>query len=140
MPTSTTRGDKLLTMSNVIEFSEWLEAELQERGWNAQDLARTAGIHPSHLYRVLNRERNPGPDVCVAIAAALRLPPDLVFRQAGILPDAPISEPSTETRQMMALFNQLSDDDQRSILVMLRALVQEKSRGTLFGHPHPAEG
>jgi transcriptional regulator with XRE-family HTH domain len=115
-------------MGNLLEFTDWLEEEMKERGWNTQDLAKLAGIHPSHLYRVLSRERNPGPEVCVSIAHALRYPPELVFRKAGILPDTPRAEPDAETREMMSLFSQLNDNDQESFLIMLRAMVREKVR------------
>lgn len=36
----------------------------------------------------MTRERGAGPDVCQAIARALGLPPEEVFRQAGLLPTA----------------------------------------------------
>lgn len=130
-PTSDRVDDRIVSMGNLIEFVEWLSEEMAQRDWNAQDLSRIAAIHPSHLYRVLNTERNPGPDLCVAIARALKYPPDLVFRKAGILPEGP-STVSPETRQMMALFEQLSDEDQHSLLIMIRALVHEKVRR--YGH------
>ena len=68
-----------------MEFTEWLEQELKNRRWTPSDLANQAGLGNSTVTRILNKDRNPGPDFCRAIAKALGQPEELVFRQAGLL-------------------------------------------------------
>lgn len=118
----------------TTEFAEWLSQELRSRYWTPATLANEAGTYPATITRILSGERNPGPDVCVAIANALNYPPELVFRKAGILPNTPHREPSSETREMMALFDQLSDADQEGFLIMLRAWVREKVNRAASSH------
>jgi transcriptional regulator with XRE-family HTH domain len=68
------------------EFTTWLENQLSLRGWRPVDLANAAGLPPPTIARVLNGDRKAGPDVANAIAVALNLSPEMVFRQAGLLP------------------------------------------------------
>ena len=65
------------------DFSEWLEEQLNDRGLKPADLTNSAKIGKGTVYNVLNRTRRPGPDICLAIAQALNLPPEEVFRKAG---------------------------------------------------------
>ncbi len=71
----------------------------------------------------MNKERAPGPEACSDIARALNYPPDLVFRKAGLLPEGGVDY---DTRELVHLFDQLSDGDQQSFLIMMRAVVREK--------------
>lgn len=124
-------------MSDSVDFADWLQREMDERAWNVQDMARAGDFHPSHLYRVLNRERNPGLDLCTGIAHALNYPPDLVFTKAGLLPSKPQDD---ITREATHLFDQLSDADQETVLIMMRALVRDKVRhATSKAHPQSSQ-
>lgn len=67
------------------QFTEWLQAELDKRSWLANDLAKRAGLGSGSLSQIMNGYRKPGPDLCRSIAAAMHLPEELVFRQAGLL-------------------------------------------------------
>lgn len=65
-------------------FIAWLDDELAERGWNDFQLARQAGLSHS----VISKARSgilPKWEACEAIALALKLPVELVFRKAGLL-------------------------------------------------------
>jgi transcriptional regulator with XRE-family HTH domain len=67
-------------------FSVWICAEIVKRGWKASDLARAANVSKGTISDILNERRRPGLDVCVAIARALKYPPEDVLRIAGLLP------------------------------------------------------
>jgi transcriptional regulator with XRE-family HTH domain len=67
-------------------FSDWLFTQMQEKDWSQSDLARNAGVTRTAISDVLSGRRKPGPDLCSSIAIALELPPEQVFRVAGILP------------------------------------------------------
>lgn len=107
----------------IIEFAEWLQEELDKRDWRQADLARYGGIATSMLSRVMTGERSPGPDTCVSIARAFRMPPEDVFRKAGLLP---LQQNETETqREMRFLFDQLDEQAQATVIAMLRGYVRE---------------
>lgn len=68
-------------------FVSWLENGIKARGWTIRGLARRAGLTHVTISNVLNGTRNPGVEFCLGVARALREPPELVFRRAGLLPD-----------------------------------------------------
>ena len=88
-PTVKPRGYKMITMDT--DFVEWLEHELQERGWGQSELAHKGDIPQSTLSRIMLRDRQLGPEIGVRIARALKLPPEEIFRAAGLLPALPAS-------------------------------------------------
>jgi transcriptional regulator with XRE-family HTH domain len=96
-------------------FSDWIESELKNRGWKPADLARAAGITDATLSRVLSGSRNPGPELCRAIAAALNEPEEKVFRKAGLLSPLLASEDSPTLRELWDLVKRLSPEEQEEI-------------------------
>lgn len=70
------------------------------------------------ISRLLRGERNPNPETLTAIARALRLPPETVFRAAGLLP--PVSEVDELKADIIDLTAQMSREEQREVLEYLR--------------------
>lgn len=103
------------------DFANWLEEKLRERGWQPSDLARKANLGNSTVTRILNQSRGAGPEVCAAIAHILQVPPELVFRKAGLLPPKP--EPVPGLEELAYLFEQLEEEKRQLALVTLRAWV-----------------
>ena len=66
-------------------FSEWLNEQIQTRGWTQAEFARRASTTPATVSRVLSGENNPGLDFLQGVASALSLQPEIVLRKAGIL-------------------------------------------------------
>lgn len=108
-------------------FSEWIEEQLNLRGWKPADLARAARVGQTTISNIINGNRNPGPDFCISIARALNVPTELVFRKAGILP------PSLEERraadpkldEAMLILEQLDEAQRETVLTMLRGFQQQ---------------
>ena len=74
-------------MANTsLQFSEWLQEALEKKGWKQSDLARAAHLGKGSLSDIVSGRRKVGSEVARAIADALKLPPEQVFRAAGILP------------------------------------------------------
>lgn len=67
-------------------FSQWLLKELESREWSQIELSRRSGVSQAQITRVLSGERGIGEKALSAIAKALKLPPEQVFRAAGVLP------------------------------------------------------
>lgn len=118
-----------------IDFSVWLQSELDERGWSQSDLARESGSKPASISRLLQGTRNPGPDVCQAIAKAFGYPPDVVYRAAGLLPAN--QEMDEETVKMMHLFEQMAPEDQEMLIGMAQVFLDRRGAR---GRTRPAEG
>lgn len=107
------------------DFANWLEEKLKERGWQPADLARKAHLGNSTVTRILNSNRGAGPEVCLAIARTLQLPPELVFRKAGLLPSK--SETSPNFEELLHLFELLKEEKRHLALITLRAWVADSS-------------
>lgn len=119
-------------MATYNEFKEWIEQEMQKRSWRQIDLARAGGIDPVTLNRILSMERKAGPDSCQAIARALGLPPEEVFRRAGLLPKLP-EENSTLRRITLRLRELLDDDRGQAVLPQIDVIVEALYR-QVFGN------
>lgn len=107
-----------------MDFSNWLLNKLREKGWNQAELATRAGVTRTAISDVISGRRNAGPDLCSSIARALDLPPEAVFRAAGLLP--PVSPESEVAQQILHLLSQLPPDEQRRYLDLLRFEVERQ--------------
>jgi len=123
--------DKMLAMADRYEFSEWLNTELERRGWSQADLARAAGITRSAVNGVITGSRGAGNEFCIAVSNALNLPPEEVFRHAGLLPPQPDIDP--KLAEINYLLATLPPDLQEEALSYLRYLIEKednkKARG-----------
>lgn len=112
------------------DFVEWLEAELAARDWQPIDLARAGELYPATVSRILNRERRPGPDALTGIARGLRIPPETVFRRAGLLPEREETEPipdDPELGNLLRLSRRLSAEDRRRMVEIARLFLRDSA-------------
>lgn len=68
-----------------MEFANWLQNELNNRGWDQAELSRRSEITKAQISRVLVGDRSAGVDFCIAVARALGIPREEVFRARGWL-------------------------------------------------------
>jgi len=117
-----------------IEFSMWLTAQLESYQISQSELARKAKITQSAISLILSGDRRPGVEFCSAIARALRLPPEQVFRAAGLLP--PVDERTALIQQIEHIVSELPPEEQQNILdyTLHRQQVAEK-RGEYRAKP-----
>ena len=73
------------------EFADWLEQQVQERGWTFRELGRRAEMSSGAISKVMTGAVNPTWEFCAKIARALEMPEVEVFRRAGLLPPLPES-------------------------------------------------
>lgn len=106
-----------MSSSPDIAFAAWLEAELAQRRWSYNQLARRAGLSRSIISRV-RAGAKPTWSACQAIAGAFDLPVEQVFRHAGILP--PVSREQSEYEELRHLLAQLSAEDRQELLEIAR--------------------
>lgn len=119
------------------EFPDWLLSELDERNWSQAELARRARVSRTAISNVINQQRQPGAELCNAIASAFGYPPSVVFRAAWILPQQ--TDVDEETVQMMHLFEQLTEEDQEAVMGLAQFLLNRRS-SPAKGRTRPAEG
>jgi transcriptional regulator with XRE-family HTH domain len=107
----------------MTDFAEWLQFELDARGWAQIELTRRGGISSGAISKIMSGERKPGPDVCNAIAKALKIRPEIVFRSAGLLPHLPDDDPLTAEAEY--LLSQLPEDKRQQAIDFIRFLAGE---------------
>ena len=98
-------------MQNMNDLIPWILRELQERGWSQAELARRSGISAAGVSQILSEQRLPTPDFCIAIARALRIPPEDVLRRAGILPAVPNDDALAAAAGLTQETNERVDSD-----------------------------
>jgi transcriptional regulator with XRE-family HTH domain len=70
----------------MSDFLSWLNDEIVERGWSNNEMARRSGMSSANMSKVLTGRYAVTWEFCAGVAKALHLPPEQVFREAGLLP------------------------------------------------------
>ena len=72
---------------HLNKFAEWVQTELDKRHWSQSDLARSAGLSRAVINKLLNGKTYPQPETLQAIARAFKLPIEMAYSIAGLLPE-----------------------------------------------------
>lgn len=80
-----TPSEKADKMPKQVEFSRWLQDQLDARGWTQSDLANKAGINRQVVYGWLGGKK-PTAENLVLVAKAFEISPMEILRVAGVLP------------------------------------------------------
>ena len=118
-----------LHMSSV-DFSSWLQNELEKRGWSQADLARMSGLNRQVISTYINRQRTkPDSEMLNAIARALRLPSRVVFEAAGILAPEKDVQLSPNKSRLLKMLDDIDDEElTESIIAMLEKQLEQKQK------------
>ncbi len=114
------------------DLSSWLARQIEERSWSARELARRADVSHTPVVRAVSGQSVPSPEICIAVARALEVPPEVVLRMAGHLPAVPAEV--EDEREVIGLYRRLDGPVRRSILETMRSLL-----GLRWGRPAMAE-
>lgn len=95
----------------MVDFKEWLKAELDVRGLTQADLARKTNLSTAAVSLVINGKRGVGEEFCQAVAKALNLPTETVYRAAGLLPPVPDDVEYLERFKMLLHYLDPEDRD-----------------------------
>ena len=105
-----------------ITLSDWLREKMEEKGMIAAALARKSGVSEGQISRLLSGNRGVSELSLRAIAKALGIPPEEVFRKAGFLPPVP---PHTEQHQQLTyLFDQMDTEKRADLLFYAEVLLK----------------
>jgi transcriptional regulator with XRE-family HTH domain len=107
-------------------FPDWLQSELDKRQWSQADLAYSAGISRAVINKLLNKKTYPQPDTLQAIARALKIPVESIYRVAWLLPEE--SETEAFTAEIVHKLKLIKSPKRReTALRLLEALIDEET-------------
>lgn len=108
------------------DFSEWLQEELDKRGWEPVELARASGVSKAAISDALNQKRPTGVSVCRRIAKAFNYPEDVVMRAAGVMTGAHV-EDSVSLKQLLEIARQLTDEERAELTYIALGKLDRRS-------------
>ncbi len=115
-----------MLMVDRIDFGLWLQAERDKRGWSQADLARIAGLHRQNVYKIENGGAAPAVETYISLANALQLSPIVLFRKAGLIPEAKSEQ--TTLQDWEYLLDQLPPDEQEEIRQIALLKIEKRQR------------
>ena len=115
----------MFLVGQSLRFAEWLQSEMNKRGWSQSDCARAADLNRAVINKLLNGKSKPQPMTLAAIARAFKMPMEAVYRAAGLLPPSVDGDESLE--EVIHAFKSIQSPQRRATAVMLlKALVSEE--------------
>ena len=115
----------MTAVGQKLYFSEWLQAEMDKRGWSQSDLARYADLNRAVINKLLNGKSHPQPLTLEAISRALRVPIEMTYRAAGLLPANPDNDDTLE-EAIHVLKSIQSAQRKATAIALLKALINEE--------------
>lgn len=115
----------MFAVGQRIYFSEWLQAEMDKRGWSQSDLARYADLNRAVINKLLNGKSHPQPPTLEAISRALKIPIEITYRAAGLLPTTTENDDAIE-EAIHVLKRFQSAQRKATAVALLKALINEE--------------
>ena len=115
----------MVAVGERINFSEWLQAEIDKRGWSQSDLARSADLNRAVINKLLNGKSHPQPATLEAISRALKVPIEITYRAAGLLPINSDNDDAVE-EAIHVLKSIQSAQRKATAIALLKALINEE--------------
>ncbi len=105
-----------------LRFAEWLQVEIDKRGWSQSDCARACDLNRAVINKLLNGKCKPQPTTLIAIARGFKIPGETIYRAAGLLPAS--ADGDDTTLELIYIFNSIqSPQRRRTAIMLLKALV-----------------
>jgi transcriptional regulator with XRE-family HTH domain len=104
----------MISIVSKILFSEWLLNRMNAANISQADLARLTGMSTGSISNLLSQVRNPSPYALIKISKALKIPPEIAFRAADLLP--PESKETSQVKELIHLFELLPPDEREDLI------------------------
>jgi transcriptional regulator with XRE-family HTH domain len=115
----------MFAVGQIMRFTEWLQAEIDKRGWSQSDCARACDLNRAVINKLLNGKCKPQPGTLMAIARGFKIPVETAYRAAGLLP--PSSDHDDSMQELIYIFKSLQSPQRKATAIMLlKALVAEE--------------
>ena len=98
----------------MSDFINWLSKEIEKRGWSRNEFGRKIGRTSAGVSHVMTGQTAPTWDFCFGVAQAFNMPPETIFRRAGLLSNTP-GKPE-KLQQINDLLTHLDKDDLDEVL------------------------
>lgn len=108
------------------EFAEWINEEMEKRGWTNSELARRAKISHASISQVIGG-RKAGVAFCKGLARAFDIPAETIYRMAGILPTIE-SLDQKGIGELAEIFKHLDPDQREMVIEMARKFYAQRRR------------
>jgi transcriptional regulator with XRE-family HTH domain len=106
----------------MTEFAQWLNEELQRRGWRQADLVRATGISRAGISLLTSGQIRPAPQTVMQLSRVFKVSPDFIMRKVGYLP--PREEQGDPTLEEVNFkYAMLPDDKKKLVLDYLDFLI-----------------
>lgn len=96
-------------------FIEWLNEELNRRGWSQNELGRRSGMSGANVSLVTSGKQKITFDFVAAVAKALGKRPEPLFRMAGLIPAFRGDVESVSDQEFLELLSALPPEDRRNL-------------------------
>lgn len=123
----------MFAVGQRLRFAEWLQSEIDKRGWSQSDCARACDLNRAVINKLLNGKSRPQPVTLIAIARGFKIPVETAYRAAGLLP--PSNDGDESTQELIHIFHSLQSPHSKATAIrLLKALLaeeesQQKSEG-----------
>lgn len=115
----------MFLVGQSLRFAEWLQAEMDKRGWSQSDCARACELNRAVINKLLNGKSRAQPITLAAIARGFKIPVETAYRAAGLLP--PSTDGDDSTQEVMYIFRSIQSPQRKATAIMLlKALVAEE--------------
>jgi transcriptional regulator with XRE-family HTH domain len=115
----------MFLVGQSLRFAEWLQAEMDRRGWSQSDCARACELNRAVINKLLNGKSRAQPITLAAIARGFRIPVETAYRAAGLLP--PSTDGDDSTQEVIYIFRSIQSPQRKATAIMLlKALVAEE--------------
>jgi transcriptional regulator with XRE-family HTH domain len=115
----------MFLMGQSLRFAEWLQGEMDKRGWSQSDCARACDLNRAVINKLLNGKCKPQPTTLIAIARGFKIPVETAYRAAGLLPATPDGDDTTQ--ELIYIFKSIQSPQRKTTAIMLlKALVAEE--------------
>ncbi|HUE99148.1 MAG TPA: helix-turn-helix transcriptional regulator [Anaerolineales bacterium] len=115
----------MFLVGQSLRIAEWLQSELDRRGWSQSDCARACDLNRAVINKLLNGKSRPQPTTLIAIARGFKIPVETAYRAAGLLP--PNTDGDDTTQELIHIFKSIHSPQRKTTAIMLlKALVAEE--------------
>jgi transcriptional regulator with XRE-family HTH domain len=98
---------------------------MDKRGWSQSDLARSSDLNRAVINKLLNGKSHPQPATLGAISRAFKIPIEITYRAAGLLPPNTDNDETIE-EAIYVLKNIQSTQRKATAIALLKALINEE--------------
>lgn len=111
-----------------MDFSEWVVAKLEEKGWSRSEAARRGGISASMYDKVINGHAKPGVKFIEGFAKAFKMESSEVMKYVSDSGSRASDEIARKSQELLS--NYKSEETRRKAYRELQRLADEEKKGS----------